>query len=188
MDTGPGLHPVIALVASAGGLDALTGILVRLPADLPASLIVIQHQDPRSDDLLAQVLQPRTDLVIRPAQDGQVLQPGVVHLPRPGSTCWLPPSGGCCSSPPARCPHRARARTYSCAAWPSRPGPTRSPSSCPGAATTEPPEPLRCTGAGGWSSPPPRRPARTRRCRRPPPGVITSPTTSWTPATSPLCW
>ncbi|WP_432563004.1 chemotaxis protein CheB [Kineococcus sp. SYSU DK003] len=76
--------PVIALVCSAGGLKPLIEILAHLPGDLPAALIVIQHQDPRSHNLLAHVLQPHTDLAVRPAEDEMLLHPGVVHLPSGG--------------------------------------------------------------------------------------------------------
>ncbi|WP_432574027.1 chemotaxis protein CheB [Kineococcus sp. SYSU DK005] len=76
--------PVIALVCSAGGLAALVEVLSALPTDLPAALIVIQHQAPGGDDLLAHVLQPRTLLPIAPVHDGLLLRPGVVHVPPAG--------------------------------------------------------------------------------------------------------
>ncbi|NBH03318.1 chemotaxis protein CheB, partial [Amycolatopsis sp. SID8362] len=38
--------PVVALVASTGGLDALSRVLGPLPADLPAAVLVAQHLDP----------------------------------------------------------------------------------------------------------------------------------------------
>ncbi len=91
---------VIALVASAGGLGALTGILGALPANLPAALIVAQHQNPRGDDLLARVLQSRTELVLRPAADGLALQPGVVALPLVGLAMLS--LGSCCPPLPGR--------------------------------------------------------------------------------------
>ncbi|WP_432563233.1 chemotaxis protein CheB [Kineococcus sp. SYSU DK003] len=75
---------VIALVCSSGGLEALIQVLGSLPADLPAAVVVAQHQDPRADDLLAHVLQPHTDLAVRPARDGLLLEPGAVHLPPAG--------------------------------------------------------------------------------------------------------
>ena len=76
--------PVIALVASGGGVPALTAVLGHLPANLPAALVVILHQAPTTGDLLAQTLQPHTPLVLQPAVDGTPLQAGVVHLPPGG--------------------------------------------------------------------------------------------------------
>ena len=43
---GPAAQPavdVVALVASAGGLDALTAVLRELPEDFPVAVIVAQH-------------------------------------------------------------------------------------------------------------------------------------------------
>ncbi len=38
--------PVVALVTSVGGLDALTQVLQPLPADLLAAVLVVQHLQP----------------------------------------------------------------------------------------------------------------------------------------------
>ena len=38
--------PIVALVCSTGGLDALTRVLAPLPANLPAAIIALQHVDP----------------------------------------------------------------------------------------------------------------------------------------------
>nr|WP_307868999.1 chemotaxis protein CheB [Umezawaea beigongshangensis] len=48
------LHfPVVALVASGGGLDALTRVLAPLRADLPAAVLVALHQSPDRTSHLA---------------------------------------------------------------------------------------------------------------------------------------
>jgi hypothetical protein len=38
--------PVVALVSSAGGLDALTRVLAPLPPAFPAAVIALQHTSP----------------------------------------------------------------------------------------------------------------------------------------------
>jgi chemotaxis response regulator CheB len=48
--------PIVALVCSAGGLQALTSVLRPLPADFPAAIIVLQHQTPGKPSLLAKIL------------------------------------------------------------------------------------------------------------------------------------
>src|SRR3954454_24606487 len=91
--------PIVALVCSAGGLDALTRVLAPLPADLPAAIIALQHLDPeRASQLpallqarsalphsaperpsqLPALLQARTALPVIAAADGAVLRPGQV--------------------------------------------------------------------------------------------------------------
>ncbi|MCS7477750.1 chemotaxis protein CheB [Umezawaea endophytica] len=70
--------PVVALVASAGGLAALSTVLAPLPADLPAALLVLQHLSPEHPSRLAQILDDRTALEVRAAGDGDELRTGTV--------------------------------------------------------------------------------------------------------------
>ncbi|UOZ04892.1 chemotaxis protein CheB [Amycolatopsis sp. WQ 127309] len=70
--------PVVALVTSAGGLDALTQVLAPLPADLPAAVIVAQHQSPDRASELTEILRRRTALPVRQGRDNDELTPGTV--------------------------------------------------------------------------------------------------------------
>jgi two-component system chemotaxis response regulator CheB len=70
--------PVVALVTSAGGLDALTQVLVPLSADLPAAVLVLQHLQPDRLSQLAPILNERTGLTVRAARDGDELTIGTV--------------------------------------------------------------------------------------------------------------
>lgn len=71
--------PVVALVASAGGLNALTRILGALPADLPAAVLVAQHRSPGEPvDRLVGLLDHDAPLPVRAAHDGDPLRPGLV--------------------------------------------------------------------------------------------------------------
>lgn len=69
--------PVIALVASSGGLDALTRVLAPLPADLPAALLIALHQSPDRIGNLPELLHHCTALEVRRAVDGDEFEPGV---------------------------------------------------------------------------------------------------------------
>ena len=77
--------PVVALVASAGGLDALTRVLAPLPAELPAAVLVGWHQDPTRASQLAAILDDRTALPVRPVRDGDRLQIGQVLVTPPAA-------------------------------------------------------------------------------------------------------
>jgi two-component system chemotaxis response regulator CheB len=86
--------PIMALVCSAGGLDALTRVLALLPADLPAAIIALQHLDPERASQLPALLQARTALPVIAAADGAALRPGQVlvapsgqHTPGHGRAC-----------------------------------------------------------------------------------------------------
>lgn len=76
--------PVVALVCSAGGLDALTRVLQPLPADLPAAVIVLQHQEPDRASELTAILQQRTALPVAQAADGDPITPARVWVCPPG--------------------------------------------------------------------------------------------------------
>jgi len=74
---------VVAIASSAGGLKALMDILSRLPQDLPAPILVVQHLDPRHRSLMADILSRRTLLKVTEAQQGDVVRPGTVFLAPP---------------------------------------------------------------------------------------------------------
>ena len=71
-------NPIVAMVSSVGGLDALGRVLRSLPADLPAALIALQHADPTNVSHLAEILDRTAPLPVTDAQDGAVLAPGTV--------------------------------------------------------------------------------------------------------------
>jgi two-component system chemotaxis response regulator CheB len=74
---------IVAVASSAGGLAALTMLLASVPRDLPASLLVVQHLDPRHRSLMAEILARRTTLVVKQAESGEIVQPGTVYIAPP---------------------------------------------------------------------------------------------------------
>lgn len=100
-------YPVVTLVCSAGGLDALTRVLAPLPADLPAAVLVLQHMSPAYHSELAAVLDQRTALPVAAAREGARLAAGRVLVAPSGqqtviaadTTIVLIPSG---ATPPYR--------------------------------------------------------------------------------------
>ena len=64
---------VIAIAASAGGLNALSVILGGLPADFPAAIAIVMHLAPDQKSLLAEILDSRSNLVVKQAQTGDIL-------------------------------------------------------------------------------------------------------------------
>jgi two-component system, chemotaxis family, protein-glutamate methylesterase/glutaminase len=79
----PLTFPVVALVTSAGGLDALSQVLGPLPADLPAAVLIVQHQSPDHPSRLAHILDKRTALRVDTASDGDLLVQGMVLVAPP---------------------------------------------------------------------------------------------------------
>jgi two-component system chemotaxis response regulator CheB len=78
-------EPVIALVSSVGGLDALTRVLQSLPAELPASVVALQHSDPSRVSQLAALLDRVGTLPVADARDGEALVMGRAFVAPSGS-------------------------------------------------------------------------------------------------------
>jgi two-component system chemotaxis response regulator CheB len=97
------LFPVVGLVASEGGTDALGRILSALPADFRACVLVVRHRTTNSphvlidrlqlDLLQVDLLQNRTRLVVSHASEGDVLGPGRVYVAGPDRHLLVTPGG-----------------------------------------------------------------------------------------------
>lgn len=88
----PAAPSVIALVASAGGLDAVSSVLRELPEDFPAAVIVAQHLGGRGS-ALAEILRHRISLPVSWASDGMTLAPGHVLVAPPRTAIRALPDG-----------------------------------------------------------------------------------------------
>ncbi len=74
---------IVALAASAGGLNALSHVLAALPKNFPAALVVVQHLDPRHRSLMADILSRRTTLTVKQAEAADRLAPGTAYIAPP---------------------------------------------------------------------------------------------------------
>ena len=74
---------VIAIAASAGGLDALTQILGALPRELPAAIVIVVHLYPHHQSILAELLSRKTGLTVTQAKEGNRLAYGCVYVAPP---------------------------------------------------------------------------------------------------------
>jgi len=72
---------VVALAASAGGVEALLAVVQGLPPDLPAAVVVVLHSGHVSH--LAQVLARRTRMTVEDVVDGRLLEPGHLYVAQP---------------------------------------------------------------------------------------------------------
>lgn len=70
--------PIVALVASAGGVDALSRVLSALPRELPASVIVLLHMSPDRESALPAILGRISAFGVEAARDGDELARGQV--------------------------------------------------------------------------------------------------------------
>ena len=74
---------IVAIAASAGGIEALSTILSQLPADFPIAIAVVQHIPAHRQNLIATILNRRTALLVKEAEEGEPLNPGTVYIAVP---------------------------------------------------------------------------------------------------------
>ena len=71
---------IVVIGASQGGIETLREVLGPLPADLPATLLIVQHIGGDSPHQLATLLGRRTSLPVATAEDGASLRPGTAWV------------------------------------------------------------------------------------------------------------
>jgi two-component system chemotaxis response regulator CheB len=78
----PRTQPVslIAIGASTGGPNALATLIAGLPADIGVPIVIVQHMPPLFTKMLATRLDSLTDLEVKEAEDGDLLQPNCAYI------------------------------------------------------------------------------------------------------------
>jgi two-component system chemotaxis response regulator CheB len=70
------LSSVVVIASSTGGPQALMEIIPRLPADLSAGIVIVQHMPPNFTRYLAERLDARSRIEVREACEGDAILPG----------------------------------------------------------------------------------------------------------------
>jgi two-component system, chemotaxis family, protein-glutamate methylesterase/glutaminase len=76
-------YKAIAIGTSAGGLFALSTLLQELPADFPVPVLVVQHRAKDQKSLLEEVLQSKTRIRIKQADEKETIKKGIVYIAPP---------------------------------------------------------------------------------------------------------
>lgn len=74
---------VVAVGASAGGVEALTHLVAGLPPDLPYAVLVVLHMPAGAPSVLARILDRNGPLAAAQAVDGAHLEPGTIRVAVP---------------------------------------------------------------------------------------------------------
>jgi two-component system chemotaxis response regulator CheB len=74
---------VVAIGASAGGVEALTRLTANLSPDLPYAVLVVLHMPADAPSVLARILDRAGPLPAATATDGTPLEPGRIYVARP---------------------------------------------------------------------------------------------------------
>ena len=82
---------VIVVGTSAGGLEALKGLVGQLPADLQAAVFIVWHVPADQPSLLPQILNRYSALPVAHANDGEAFEPGRIYVAPPDHHLVLEP-------------------------------------------------------------------------------------------------
>ena len=70
----------IVIGVSAGGMEALSKIIPKLPADFPYPIAIVQHLHPQSDDFLITDLNKRSQITVKQADEKESLKPSTAYF------------------------------------------------------------------------------------------------------------
>ena len=80
---------VVAIGASAGGLDALEKLFNKLPSDSGAAFVVIQHLSPDHKSIMDSLLARHTSMPVKTVTHNMTIEANSVYLIPPGSLMHL---------------------------------------------------------------------------------------------------
>jgi two-component system CheB/CheR fusion protein len=80
---------VAGIGASAGGLEAFSALLEKLPGDTGMAFVFFQHLDPHHPSLLTHLLSAKTAMAVTEVTDGLSVAPDRVYVVPPGSDMAL---------------------------------------------------------------------------------------------------
>lgn len=85
---------VIVIGASAGGLQAVSSLLEKIPGDLKAAIFIVLHVSRQSEgSILVHHLQKQTSFICSLGEDKELVQEGHVYVAKPDFHMLLSPNG-----------------------------------------------------------------------------------------------
>jgi two-component system CheB/CheR fusion protein len=78
--------PIVGIGASAGGLEAFTRLLKRLPVNTGLGFVLVQHLDPQHDSALTQILARATELPVLEVTNDLRVAPDHIYVIPPNTT------------------------------------------------------------------------------------------------------
>jgi two-component system CheB/CheR fusion protein len=74
------VRPLVAIGASAGGLEAILALLANLSPSTGAVYVIIQHLSPNHESILPELLERKTKMKVRKVEDGVHVEPNQVYV------------------------------------------------------------------------------------------------------------
>lgn len=100
-----GSFPVVAIGASAGGLEAFKDFFLALPPDTGMAFVLIQHLDPSHESMLTEIIAKATTIPVEEVRSGTLILPDHVYVIPPNTLMALS-NGGFQLSPRGGTPGR----------------------------------------------------------------------------------
>ncbi len=97
---------IIVVGASAGGVEALSNLVSRLPADVPAAIFIVLHTSAEGPGMLPDILDRRSSLPVSTAVDNAPIENGHIYVGRPDRHLLLEPGRMCLGRGPTENRHR----------------------------------------------------------------------------------
>lgn len=80
-----GKNKLVALVCSTGGPKALQSVIPKLPKNLNAPMVLVQHMPAGFTQSLASRLDDLSKISVKEAEEGEILQKGTVYIAKGGT-------------------------------------------------------------------------------------------------------
>ncbi|HHV98984.1 MAG TPA: chemotaxis protein CheB [Clostridiaceae bacterium] len=74
------LRKIVAIGASTGGPKSLQEIISKIPGDIPAAFLIVQHMPSGFTKSLAERLNSMSELTVKEAEDGDIVNSGHVYI------------------------------------------------------------------------------------------------------------
>ncbi|MBD1915245.1 MULTISPECIES: chemotaxis protein CheB [Cyanophyceae] len=83
------MFPVVAIGASAGGLEAFTQLISHLPTTTGMAFVLVQHLDPSQPSLLSEIMGRTTEMPVLEVVDGVAIAPNHVYVIPPNQAMTI---------------------------------------------------------------------------------------------------
>src|SRR5207253_4858293 len=80
---------VVAIGASAGGIEALTDLMTYLSPDTGMAYVLVQHLDPKHHSILTDLLAKHTEIKVAEVQDGMHVVPDHLFVIPPNASMTI---------------------------------------------------------------------------------------------------
>ncbi|MDE7016664.1 MAG: chemotaxis-specific protein-glutamate methyltransferase CheB [Lachnospiraceae bacterium] len=87
-------NKIVALASSTGGPKALQSVIPKLPKDLKAPVVIVQHMPTGFTASMAERLDSLSEVRVKEAAEGDVLEAGVVYIAKGGKHLNVATSAG----------------------------------------------------------------------------------------------